>query len=92
MSAAKDYRLPESRCPKCDYKLNGASIVSGEDVAPQPGDFSICLNCGQLLVYIDGTLLRKATAVEIRRLMDEPEQWAVIEKAQAFIQQRGRYA
>ena len=84
--------LPESRCPQCDYKLNGASIAHGEDAAPQTGDTSVCLNCGQVLTYTDGTLLRKATAAEIRDLMSQPETWAVIEKAQSFIHRRGRFA
>lgn len=93
MSAATNYGpLPESRCPQCNYKLTGATIAQGEDQAPQKGDNSVCLNCGQVLTYTDGTLLRKATAEEIRELMKEPEAWAVIEKAQMFIRRRGRFA
>ena len=92
MSRAKDYRLPESRCPNCDYKLDGATVAHGEDVAPQTGDASACLNCGQLLIYTDGTLLRQATAGEIRDLMQQRESWAMIEKMQAVIAERGRFA
>jgi transcription initiation factor IIE alpha subunit len=84
--------LPESRCPQCDYKLTGASVAHGTNQPPQPGDTSICLNCGQVLTYLDGTLLRKATADEIRELMQEPKAWATIEKAQMFIRRRGRFA
>lgn len=92
MSRAKDYRTPESRCPKCDYKLDGATLALGTICAPKPGDVSVCLNCGQLLVYHDGTLLRQATADEIRDLMQQRALWAMIEKMQAFIAQRGRFA
>jgi hypothetical protein len=84
--------LRESRCPQCNYKLTGASIAHGEDAAPSEGDFSICANCGQLLVFQSDVTLRKATTDDVRAMMKEPEAWAVLEKAQFFIQRRGRFA
>jgi DNA-directed RNA polymerase subunit RPC12/RpoP len=88
---SNDYRLPEARCPQCDYKLDAATIAHGEDSAPSPGDCSFCLNCGQVLIYSAELIARKPTAQEIHDLMENAEQWAVIEKAQRFIEKRGRY-
>jgi hypothetical protein len=88
-----NYRLVESRCPQCNYRLDGATVAHGDDTIPAEGDNSICLNCGQGLKYQADLSLRKATAQEIRDLMTEsPEAWATIEKAQMFIEKRGRFA
>ena len=84
--------LVESRCPQCDYTLTGATIIEGEDQKPEPGDSSVCLNCGQILTYEADLTLRKASIDEVRELMEQPQAWAVIEKAQLLIRQRGRFA
>jgi hypothetical protein len=84
--------LVESRCPQCDYKLTGATIVHGVDQKPEEGDVSICLNCGQVLVYAADLILRVATRQEVREIMEQGEAWAVIEKAQMLIRRRGRFA
>jgi hypothetical protein len=83
--------LVESRCPQCDYKLTGATIIEGVDQKPEEGDSSVCLNCGQILTYKSDLTLRNASIAEVRELMDEPEVWATIEKAQMFIRRRGRF-
>lgn len=94
MSAMQSFQHAESRCPQCNYKLDGSTHVHGESASlPEPGDFSICLNCGQVLVYESACSLRKAAAKEIDELMTkQPEAWATIEKAQMFIRKRGRFA
>jgi hypothetical protein len=93
MSAVPTFRHVESRCPQCDYKLDASSHVQGDDPSPpEPGDASVCLNCGQVLTYEEEGRLRKATVRDIGELMSaNPEDWAVIEKAQMFIRQRGRF-
>ena len=92
-AASQNYKLIESRCPACNYKLDRATVAHGNDAFPSNGDSSLCLNCGQLFVYQTDLTLRKATALEVRTIMDEaPEAWATIEKAQRFIQERGRFA
>lgn len=82
----------ESRCPQCGYKLDAATKMHGEEKSPEEDDTSMCLNCGQVLKYQADLSLKKATAEEIRELMEMPEAWATIEKAQMFIRRRGRFA
>lgn len=82
--------LIESRCPQCNYKLTGASIIYGEDQKPEAGDFSVCLNCGQILVFDADLTLRKMSADKIRELMTDKEAWDTIEQTQMFIRRRGR--
>lgn len=46
--------LPVSTCPTCGYQVDSASkpiTVFGERDQPVPGDLSICLKCGELLVF-----------------------------------------
>lgn len=46
--------MPVSKCPICGYEVNSASkptTVFGERDQPVPGDLSICLKCGELLVF-----------------------------------------
>lgn len=88
----QNYRLIESRCPACNYELDAATVTHGEDKLPCEGDASICLNCGQVLKYQADLTLRKASAADVRELMQEsPDAWATIEKAQRFIERRGRF-
>jgi uncharacterized protein with PIN domain len=94
MSTASTFRHIESRCPQCDYKLDASTHIEGDEPkkAPKEGDASVCLNCGQVLIYAEDASLHKATVREIGELMsDNPEGWAAIEKAQMFIRQRGRF-
>lgn len=94
MSTAPSFQHAESICPQCGYELTGSTHVQGgQPSLPEPGDNSVCINCGQVLVYESDCRLRKATVRDIGELMSEnPEGWAVIEKAQMFIRRRGRFA
>lgn len=71
--------------------LTGAMNADGKEGSPSPNDATVCLNCGQLLLFDDSLKLRKAKPGEIPLLMMNKESWAVIEKAQHFIRQRGRF-
>jgi uncharacterized Zn finger protein len=88
-----DYKHAKSRCPSCSYRMDTSTKISGEEeAAPEEGDTSVCINCGQVLKYRADQTLRKATSAEVREIMDAPEAWALIEKVQRFIKQRGRFA
>ena len=90
MATFKSYGpLVESRCPQCRYKLTGATIAHGEEYLPTEGDASICLNCGQLLIYKSDLTLRRPRVEELRELIRDAAAWATIEKAQMFIWERG---
>jgi hypothetical protein len=90
VSEFPSYRHVESRCPQCNYKIDAATKVHGEEAAPECGDNSVCINCGQVLTYQADLTLRKATAQEISELMDNSEAWATIEKAQVLIRERAK--
>lgn len=54
-------RLDESHCTRCGKKLDGAS---GQGRGPEPGDFTLCIECGAVNVFDDELRLRKPTAEE----------------------------
>jgi uncharacterized protein with PIN domain len=54
---------PESNCPSCGKLLDAAS--SFKNAVPSPGDFSICINCGHILVFADDLTVRNPTDAEI---------------------------
>jgi hypothetical protein len=93
MSSSPVFRHVETRCPQCEYRLDASGRFGEDEGSPEKGDASVCLNCGQLLIYDADLRLQKATVRDIGELMAEtPEAWATIEKAQMVIRQRGRFA
>jgi ribosomal protein L40E len=56
--------IKDSRCPKCDYKMDRASHLTVDDISPKGGDCSVCLRCGAVLMFNDDLSLREPTAKE----------------------------
>ena len=56
-----------SHCINCGEELNMAAAV-GEDAKntykPTPGDFSVCAECGHLMIYDDELMPREPTPKE----------------------------
>lgn len=94
MTDLHSFRHAETRCPQRNYKLDASTHVQGDsETQPEPGDASVCINCGQVLTYEKEGRLRRTTVREIGALMAEnPQGWQVIEQAQIFIRQRGKFA
>lgn len=41
-----------SSCPRCGYRMDTATAIDDTDkVRPSPGDFSVCMRCGQTLRF-----------------------------------------
>lgn len=59
-------RVPLSPCPKCNYRLDAATLVRPGTALPKPGDFTICLRCGEVLIFGDELALRVAMANDVR--------------------------
>ncbi len=75
-------RLPTASCPRCGYEMDSASGVN-HNRKPKPGDFSLCLRCGQVLRFDDELVPVLALERELEEL--EPEQRALIRRAQRLI-------
>lgn len=63
-------------CPACGYRTQAASGVGTDGpIQPKAGDASICLQCGQLLLFeldMVGLRLRLPTVLELVDLRQDP--------------------
>jgi len=64
-----DSEVPASACTNCgmlsDHAIGVSTDPDRERVVPQPGNFTICRQCGQLMVFDDDLMLRNPTDVEM---------------------------
>lgn len=68
-------------CPVCNALLNMATSVTG-NVAPEPGDFSVCVFCAAILRFEEGLKYVEAKTEDLS-LLDE-ESKAVLLKAHQY--------
>lgn len=70
-------------CPGCDSMLDASSWAMEADMpAPEPGDLTICLYCGELLMFDDDRCpTLKPTAEELKQ--GNPEQMKLSQQLQA---------
>jgi hypothetical protein len=90
----RSIRIPERKCPHCDYALTGTEATSGPVSAPSPGDLSICINCARVAVFTEDGL-RLPTSIEQRHADedDEVKRWrGAIRKANRAIFEAKRVA
>jgi hypothetical protein len=86
MTEWTDHRVPLSPCPHCGRAVDAASIDDGSGEPPGPGDVSICLGCGKIMLFgpAPALELRKLTDPETVRLMLSPE-WASVLRMQRAV-------
>ena len=63
--------LPEPlprQCPECESLCTGNTCLTAEGKQPRPGDVSVCVACGTILVYDDVLALRRAVAIDLAPL------------------------
>jgi hypothetical protein len=67
----RDVHIKPSVCTNCGKALDGATAVTeggpkrARRVMPDPGDVTICLACGHLMIFGDDLILRDPTPAEI---------------------------
>ncbi len=52
--------LPSSPCPTCGYVMDDATCISQTKGRPSSGDLSLCMKCGEILLFTDRLNLRVA--------------------------------
>ena len=67
----KQMQVPASVCQNCGTKCDGATGLK-DDECPSPGDYSICVYCGHLMIFSDGLVLRNPTDEEIISIAGDP--------------------
>jgi hypothetical protein len=84
--------LPSAQCPTCQHVLDDATMI-GEpsDQLPKPGDFSICIYCGEVLRFdmFATHFLRSASSEELSHLQQyNATQYRLLRQAQEVIWRR----
>jgi hypothetical protein len=80
-------RRSSARCPYCSKETDADAPAPGtDDVAPEPGDVSVCFYCGGIILYVEGGGLRKPTDEERTELLDDP---GVVEAVASVLAYRG---
>jgi hypothetical protein len=59
-----DVKVPPSPCLACGEINNMAMATFGER-PPKPGDYTVCLKCGHLMVFADDLSMRNPTGAEM---------------------------
>jgi hypothetical protein len=60
--------MPEHACLNCGSINDALSAIAEEKVKPSPGDATICIKCGHLMIFDDNLQVRNPTSEELIEL------------------------
>jgi len=80
--------LPRGSCPLCGYVFDAASDCYGKD-RPKPGDLSLCLSCGAVLVFDDGMIPILPQAGDLEKL-DSLTHRQILRAQRAILEMRAK--
>jgi hypothetical protein len=69
---SKHTRVPLSKCPMCAYEMDCATCVENKEQLPKPNDVTLCIKCGEVLVFTEGLALRLPTEKEYQEYGTDP--------------------
>ena len=58
-------QLPPQPCPNCTHKLDGAMSIGKDIHIPKPNDYTVCINCQQILQFDAEMKLQKRRLSEV---------------------------
>jgi hypothetical protein len=67
----KTTKMPGARCTNCRCMVTAATDAF-DDNAPSPGDATVCLMCGHLMIFTKALQLRDPTDAEQIELAGDP--------------------
>lgn len=80
-----DHIMPASNCPACGHRFDRAASATGKDDGPQPHDFTVCIQCAEILIFDDELKVRRLNGKEVLRIAFDSELAANLAKAQYMI-------
>ena len=72
------HSIPMCLCPTCGYKRSRVTCPYDSKSKPRPGDFAICLKCGEILVFDKDIRTRIAELNDMMSLLP-PEDKMIVE-------------
>lgn len=79
--------IPTAYCPSCKTQLDCASDMKAAN-KPKPGDYTVCIRCGHILIFGAGLKLRELNDSEIVQIAGE-RHLIEIQKARALMIKAG---
>lgn len=64
----ESWDMPPCPCPYCGHTHDKASLAA-EDRPPEPGDFTICIRCGEMCIITERLLLAKPSPDDVIDLL-----------------------
>ena len=80
--------VPEAHCTACGKMVNAASCVKDDEAYPEPGDATVCLDCGHLMIFTDGLGLRDPNDEEMRDLAGNEQLLEIQKMREAYAKWR----
>ena len=78
--------MPPTLCPVCGYFFDAASPVGKGKAKPKPGDFTLCMKCGGILLFTFAMGVVPATDAQLEGIKrEEPRFYAELLHHQAGI-------
>lgn len=72
-------------CPFCRHTLDAATAgPSNPDAVPKPGDVTVCIECGAVLLFDDGLKVRGPTPEELVEILQDRSAVAMIRTIATF--------
>lgn len=66
-------------CPACGELVDGVQAINDEEnPLPKPGDVTICIYCGELLIFDEDGKERVPTEEEINDIKQDKANWKLI--------------
>lgn len=76
--------IPENNCTNCGKRLDAVDNLGEEEEMPEPGNFTVCLGCGHVMVFAEGLSLRDPDDSEIHEIAGNPELLKIMKMSAAF--------
>jgi hypothetical protein len=81
------FHVAEDSCPKCGAHLDAAMPVGKEEdtARPAPGDYSVCITCGALLVFEKNMRVRELSLEEMETMESDTVKMLLLSRAKVFL-------
>ncbi len=78
--------MAKTPCPFCGYEFDASTCINNPKARPSSGDPTVCIGCGNVLVFDEDYRPRKATEVETIELQRDVV-WPMIQRASQAIRE-----
>ncbi len=81
-------RTKEEKCACCGETLNDTTCTEDGVTSPRAGDVSVCLYCGNLMIFTKDGGRRDMTEAEREEIMEDPRSGAILKARREVMKDR----